>query len=334
MKKKPMLSICIPSYNRASFLRTALDSIFAAIDDNSKDYVEICVSDNHSTDSTKQLLKRYQKKSPIPFHYKILKKNFGSDENFLSAVAMAQGEYAWLLSSDDALTKNSLQVLLPLLTSERPDIVIGSRLDCDRSLQVRGINYQSPDLSRPYVEYSDLAKTLHHTCRLMGYISVTIFKKAKWDANPPTRYARKSKYVHVYILLKILRKGGRLLHCNAAIVKYRGENDSIVAPLGDQGRLDVTEKFTALVKSVFPEKRLQHAALHQFIITYAYFFLRKKVRGYPWRNYFLVGKRQFSGHAAFIYCQLVNLLPRWTLRMIEQIREAHLKRQQQRFRDS
>ena len=56
------LSICIPTYNRAEYLKEALDSIIKQINDTNRDKVEICISDNASEDNTKELIENYRKK--------------------------------------------------------------------------------------------------------------------------------------------------------------------------------------------------------------------------------------------------------------------------------
>lgn len=52
--KRPLLSICIPTYNRAEILDKTLFLLFSNPDFN-VDEIEVVVSDNCSTDHTKQL---------------------------------------------------------------------------------------------------------------------------------------------------------------------------------------------------------------------------------------------------------------------------------------
>lgn len=57
--KQPLLSICIPTYNRASYLEGAILNI---ITDNAfGDEVEIIISDNASTDNTEEIAKNTHK---------------------------------------------------------------------------------------------------------------------------------------------------------------------------------------------------------------------------------------------------------------------------------
>lgn len=53
----PLLSICIPTYNRAEYLRRTLDSIVSQEDFDSN--CEIVTSDNSYTDNTEGVCRNY-----------------------------------------------------------------------------------------------------------------------------------------------------------------------------------------------------------------------------------------------------------------------------------
>jgi glycosyltransferase involved in cell wall biosynthesis len=60
--KQPILSICVPTYNREKCLRRLLDSIVFQKEFIDTNDVEVVISDNASTDSTKELVNEYVKK--------------------------------------------------------------------------------------------------------------------------------------------------------------------------------------------------------------------------------------------------------------------------------
>jgi abequosyltransferase len=65
-----LLSICIPTYNRAQYLKYNIDILISQIKRAEPDQVEICVSDNASTDHTEELVRDYVKLYPnIPIRY-------------------------------------------------------------------------------------------------------------------------------------------------------------------------------------------------------------------------------------------------------------------------
>lgn len=55
--KQPLLSICIPTFNRCDILNDTLKSIIN--DEAFDDDIEIVISDNFSSDSTEYVCKKY-----------------------------------------------------------------------------------------------------------------------------------------------------------------------------------------------------------------------------------------------------------------------------------
>ncbi len=111
------LSICIPTYNRAHYLKATLDSIVEQLDDE----VEIAISDNASTDNTKELVSEYQKKYSNIVYYQS-NENKGPDRNYYNAIKIANGEFCWLLGSDDLLTVDAIKRVKDQYIKQTPDL--------------------------------------------------------------------------------------------------------------------------------------------------------------------------------------------------------------------
>jgi glycosyltransferase involved in cell wall biosynthesis len=106
------LSICIPTYNRANHLDNCLQSIFLNKSRLAIDF-EVCVSDNCSTDQTEEVVRRLE--ASIDIRYQKNAENLGIPANFLNVVAMARGEFVWLLGDDDLLMPNALEKISLLI---------------------------------------------------------------------------------------------------------------------------------------------------------------------------------------------------------------------------
>ena len=100
------LSICIPTYNRCNYLANCLHSI-AANTNYSKEDIQICISDNCSTDETEVVVRHAQEK--IDIVYSKNERNIGLSGNFINVVNMADGEYVWIIGDDDLLLSKTLQ---------------------------------------------------------------------------------------------------------------------------------------------------------------------------------------------------------------------------------
>ncbi len=107
MPMEKLLSICIPTYNRIEKLKGLLGSI-AKYPPKRWDMIEVCISDNCSTDGTREFLG--QKTGEYPFEVKVglNAKNEGMDNNILKALALGSGRYSWLVSDDDYFIENGL----------------------------------------------------------------------------------------------------------------------------------------------------------------------------------------------------------------------------------
>jgi glycosyltransferase involved in cell wall biosynthesis len=112
-REEYLLTIAIPTYNRAQFLDGSLaiiQSQFIAMKHN----VEIIVSDNCSSDNTKDVVEKYICDG-VPIKYIRNQKNLGMDGNFVQCFRMAKGRYVWCLGDDDYLAAGTLDYLLNIL---------------------------------------------------------------------------------------------------------------------------------------------------------------------------------------------------------------------------
>lgn len=102
-QKMPLVSICIPTYNNARFLRECLDSIVNQTYTNK----EIIVSDNASTDEIEKIAKEYVKKYKVKYYKN--EKNIGAEANFNRCIELAKGEFIAIYHSDDLYMPDMVQ---------------------------------------------------------------------------------------------------------------------------------------------------------------------------------------------------------------------------------
>jgi glycosyltransferase involved in cell wall biosynthesis len=117
-----ILTIAIPTYNRAKDLNSCLNSIFSQTNVNYDD-IEFVVSDNNSSDDTETVVREYIKKG-FNINYIKNKKNIGPDNNFIQCFNLANGKYFWLIGDDDIVVDGALERILKVLkTNEEYGIV-------------------------------------------------------------------------------------------------------------------------------------------------------------------------------------------------------------------
>lgn len=115
----PLLSICVPTYNRAELLRAALLALAPQVKEL-QDQVELIVSDNCSPDHTPEVVAQAQQYVPIRYHRNA--QNVGAGCNImLLANELAVGEFVWILPDDDIARPDAVKRIVAVLR-QQPDI--------------------------------------------------------------------------------------------------------------------------------------------------------------------------------------------------------------------
>ena len=118
---QPILTIAVPTYNRRELLDLCLSQLVPQVRSRPGE-VELLVSDNGSTDGTRDLVDAYLA-SGVPLRYIQNESNLGPDRNFAQCFAQASGKFILLLGDDDVLLDGALEKLLPVLRNENPGVV-------------------------------------------------------------------------------------------------------------------------------------------------------------------------------------------------------------------
>jgi glycosyltransferase involved in cell wall biosynthesis len=104
------LSICIPAYNRADLLRSALYSLAPQINEFPGE-VELIVADDCSPDTTEQVVRWAQQFCPI--RYQKHDKNIGACKNLVYITTqLATGVFCWVLGDDDFVRPGAVRKVL------------------------------------------------------------------------------------------------------------------------------------------------------------------------------------------------------------------------------
>jgi glycosyltransferase involved in cell wall biosynthesis len=159
----PLVSIIIPTYNRATRIVATLDSIFNQIYQN----IEVIVVDDGSTDDTDSVLNDYQQKAiqkHITLKY-IKQNNAGAPAARNNGFRNSEGEYVVFFDSDDIMLSNRIEEQLTTMLLEKTDCcACGFYFNSNQNKYVPSI--------KKYALYSFLK------AKLMGSTQSWMFKKA------------------------------------------------------------------------------------------------------------------------------------------------------------
>lgn len=136
----PLISIAIPTYNRATVLADTLCSL-ASHPELMRDDIELVISDNASTDKTEDVVRDFSARTGKAVRFSRNESNLGIDGNIHAVSHLAIGRYLLLMSDDDFLRPGALTRLTELV-HRYPDLLFcfanggsfSGRYDPDASL--------------------------------------------------------------------------------------------------------------------------------------------------------------------------------------------------------
>jgi len=207
----PRISVCIPTFNHAHFLKHAIESVLVQTFDN----FELIIIDNCSSDNTRELVAEYVS-SDRRVAYFCNETNVGPRENLNRCLKHASGEYVKILCADDLLEPTCLAESLRALEAD-PKVVLAAtaRLLVDeqlRPLRVAGYTDKNQVLDgRAMIRY-----TLFNG-NYIGEPSAVLFRREVAERGFDTSY---SLLIDVEMWLHILEKGN-LAYIGAPLCRFR-----------------------------------------------------------------------------------------------------------------
>lgn len=136
---KYLLSICIPTYNREACLKRLLDSIVTQ--EWFTDEISIIIADWPSTDNTESMVSDYiEKHKNIIYHRNPI--NIGMTRALLEVIWYSQGEYTWMMWSDDQLSHFALKQILSAIKNEHPKLLLSNLFPYKDPTEIKNCNYK------------------------------------------------------------------------------------------------------------------------------------------------------------------------------------------------
>lgn len=232
------LAICIPNYNRAAKLDRLLQTTARQIArDGLYDNVEICVSDDYSSENIQSIVEDVCSQYPrmhLTFH--VNEKNMGMDHNFLNSVLMSDAEYCWIIGNDDLPERNSLKSILAHLDSEdeNADIFVSPFDIYDENGNVINTIYPIRDDETEVLsfhtadvdEYSDLIERTNNGNALFCFLSNVVFKRNTWIRHGNMFQDKMNTiFIQMYMNLQTLREGAVYRYVPEKWIKNYADNE-------------------------------------------------------------------------------------------------------------
>jgi abequosyltransferase len=291
---QPLLSICIPTYNRAGFLQEALGSILAQVTGSLANEIEIVISDNASPDETGAVVERIRQKTRTTINYFRNDRNVGFDGNILLAVGRARGRYVWLMGDDDLLAEGALEhIVREIKTTDGVDLFFGEKEDFlltpDRPVRTRKIMRLGQAAIFDFHDRNTADKYFRENKKLIAYcnfLSNLVFRRESWLKVANKEAFVGTEYIHVYVFQSILWGGepGVMKYLPQPLIKRRWGNDP---PTGAEFRLlkDI-KMYRRIAGAVFRDRKYRRAIDEMVIRNDGYSWAVRAKIADRWRFYF------------------------------------------------
>ena len=125
-----LLTISIPSWNRAQLLDDLLNSLCNdLLKNNLENQIQILVSNNSSDDNTESIVSKYLSKFDF-ITYNKNASNIGAKSNVLKSMELSETPFVFFIGDDDRINTTSLHVVLDVLKNNH---TIGFLMDTSKS---------------------------------------------------------------------------------------------------------------------------------------------------------------------------------------------------------
>ncbi|MGL4108640.1 glycosyltransferase [Clostridium sp. LP20] len=205
-KEQPLISICIPTFNREKELEKCLESIYTQIGNDS--LFEVFISNNNSQDGTEKIIKRYEKLyNNLTYHKN--EENIGGDKNIALVIEKSKGKYIMVHGDDDYFKDNTIYQIMNIInTNLKQSIFFLNVLSNDNKAEA----------------FSGINEFLKNTSINAGFISSIIMKREEYKKVQEPFKFMDSGFNQIYLQYMILLQNPEFIIINSPIFTYEGNN--------------------------------------------------------------------------------------------------------------
>ncbi|TAN34188.1 glycosyltransferase family 2 protein [Patescibacteria group bacterium] len=228
MSGNKIISVCVPTYNRADCLKDLLNSIVCQFDNKEVcEQVEVVISDNASADNTMAVVKTYQENFDN-IRYLRNQENLGFDRNLLNAIEQSSGQYCLTIGDDDGFFPGSFALLLEKIKTIGAPYFMLNCWGYDHWLKEPVLSQPNQKLEKDavYDTLADFVKSIKNYLDLVGFfggMSTQLFLRKTWlDFETKNEYIGTST-IHFFVLLQAF-KNSRFALLAEPFIKTRNDN--------------------------------------------------------------------------------------------------------------
>lgn len=197
---RPIISVCVPTFNRANCLDNLLRTLEQIVATHGAK-VEICISNNQSTDGTADVIESWRAR--LGFKVLTQSENIGATPNAFAVSGVATGKWILLVGDDDELIPSNFANLLALLQSSNDtDWILVGVADASGREHLLG------DVTPGRHDAESFRRTVLRTgLYRFGFIGMHVFPAALQPVFAGLSLAQGQPWPHLALLLRHLQCG-------------------------------------------------------------------------------------------------------------------------------
>lgn len=225
----PTVSVIVPNYNHAPFLRQRIDSILGQ---SFQDF-ELILLDDCSTDGSRDIMEDYRD-NPHVSHVVYGESNSGSAfRQWDKGIELAQGEWVWIAESDDYAEPTFLERLMAEVYKV-PDCVLAYSATYWVDLQGQKL-WETPasDKVNTY-DGRDFIRQKLAVCNSIANVSECIFRRDNFHPAESDRYEQ-MRLCGDWFFYVLLAEQGSVVEVEEPLSYYRQHNSNISSEAEHRG---------------------------------------------------------------------------------------------------
>lgn len=217
---QPFISICLPAWNSAAFIRKSIGSVLAQTCDD----WELLVVDDCSSDDTWKIMQEYAGQPRV----KILRneKNLGQNENFNHCLRMTRGKWILILAADDFIVPHTIETIKREV-EQRPDAILWVQNHLNRGFGKLPHLVTVDNYVREY-EANEFAELLYLKGNIFGEISnFSARRDALMKIAPPFKEGTQTVDLRCWVRVMKANLTGRVIYWPEALTHILEHEASI-----------------------------------------------------------------------------------------------------------
>ncbi len=240
------IDILLATYNGEKFIKEQLDSILNQTYTNFR----LLISDDNSTDNTKNIIKEYEEKdNRIKCFFQ--KENLGVVANFEFLLKQVNSKYYMFSDQDDIWKENKIEISFKKMESTNCDLVYTNLEVVDKDLNTIYPSYwKLKGLENKVKKYNNF-EALYLNNFITG---CTMLVKSEY-INKILPLPNNSKYIlHDYWIALIISQIGKIKYVDESLIKYRQHKKNNVGSKKKSSTMESLDE----IRKLFIQVKIEH----------------------------------------------------------------------------